>query len=214
MRVLIRPDPNKLPEVYRFLGMDYDGRVLPSVGNEVLKSVIARYTATQLLTEREQVSAKIREILKERLVEFHIVLDDVSITDLHFGQEFTKAIEDKQIAQQQAERAKFQVEQAIQDKRSTIIKAVGEAKAARLLGEAMTSSPAFLDLRRVEAAREIATIMGKSRNRVFLEADTLLLNLTQGLNASLEKKSDADKQVEAQNLQLQRQQHKSKEQVK
>lgn len=214
MRVLIRPDPNKLPEVYRFLGMDYDGRVLPSVGNEVLKSVIARYTATQLLTEREQVSAKIREILKERLVEFHIVLDDVSITDLHFGPEFTKAIEDKQIAQQQAERAKFQVEQAIQDKRSTIIKAVGEAKAARLLGEAMTSSPAFLDLRRVEAAREIATIMGKSRNRVFLEADTLLLNLTQGLNASLEKKSDADKQVEAQNLQLQRQQHKSKEQVK
>ena len=153
MRVLIRPDPNKLPEVYRFLGMDYDGRVLPSVGNEVLKSVIARYTATQLLTEREQVSAKIREILKERLVEFHIVLDDVSITDLHFGPEFTKAIEDKQIAQQQAERAKFQVEQAIQDKRSTIIKAVGEAKAARLLGEAMTSSPAFLDLRRVEAAR-------------------------------------------------------------
>ena len=53
MRVLIRPDPNKLAEVYRFLGMDYDGRVLPSVGNEVLKSVIARYTATQLLTERE-----------------------------------------------------------------------------------------------------------------------------------------------------------------
>jgi len=48
--------------------------------------------------------------LKERLVEFHIVLDDVSITDLHFGPEFTKAIEDKQIAQQQAERAKFQVE--------------------------------------------------------------------------------------------------------
>ena len=98
MRVLIRPDPNKLPEVYRYLGMDYDGRVLPSVGNEVLKSVIARYTATQLLTEREQVSAKIREILKERLIDFHIVLDDVSITDLHFGPEFTKAIEEKQIA--------------------------------------------------------------------------------------------------------------------
>ena len=61
----------------------------------------------------------------------------------------------------------------------------------------MTSSPAFLDLRRVEASREIATIMGKSRNRIFLEADTLLLNLTTGLNASLEKKSDADKVMEA-----------------
>ena len=95
MRVLIRPNANKLPEIYRGLGMDYDGRVLPSVGNEVLKSVIARYSATQLLTEREQVSAKIREILKERLIEFNIELDDVSITDLSFGVEFTKAIEQK-----------------------------------------------------------------------------------------------------------------------
>jgi prohibitin 2 len=169
--------------------MDYDGRVLPSVGNEVLKSVIARYSATQLLTEREQVSAKIREILKERLTEFNIELDDVSITDLSFGSEFTKAIEQKQIAQQQAERAKYQVEQALQDKRSTIIKAQGEAKAARLLGDAMKQSPAFLDLRRVEAAREIATILARGRNKVFLEADTLLMNLTSGLNSSLEKKS-------------------------
>lgn len=156
MRVLIRPNSDKLPEIYRNLGMDYDGRVLPSVGNEVLKSVIARYSASQLLTEREQVSAKIREILKERLHEFNIELDDVSITDLSFGPDYTKAIEQKQIAQQQAERAKFQVEQALQDKRSTIIKAQGEAKAARLLGAAMSTSPAFLDLRRVEAAREIA----------------------------------------------------------
>ena len=80
----------------------------------------------------------------------------------------------------------------------------------------MTSSPAFLDLRRVEAAREIATIMGKSRNRIFLEADTLLLNLTTGLNASLEKKSDADKVMEAQNLLQLRQQNdkKVKEHIK
>lgn len=56
LRVLFRPDSTKLPEVYRFLGMDYDGRVLPSIVNEVLKSVVARYNAAQLLTQREQVS--------------------------------------------------------------------------------------------------------------------------------------------------------------
>lgn len=93
MRVLVRPNSNKLPELYRYLGMDYDGRVLPSIGNEVLKSVIARYSATQLLQDREQVSAKIREILKERLSEFFIELDDVSLTELTFGSEFSKAIE-------------------------------------------------------------------------------------------------------------------------
>lgn len=46
MRVNIKPNVRKLPNIYRGLGMDYDGRVLPSLGNEVLKSVIARYTAT------------------------------------------------------------------------------------------------------------------------------------------------------------------------
>ena len=188
LRVLFRPDATRLNDVYRYLGKDYDGRVLPSVVNEVLKSVVARYNASQLLTQREQVSAKIRESLNERLKDFLIVLDDVSITDLHFGPEFTKAIEDKQIAQQQAERAKFLVEQAIQDKKSTIIKATGEARAAKLLGEAMAKSPAFLELRRIEASRDIAKNIARSRNRVFLESDTLLLNLTQGFTENMEKR--------------------------
>jgi len=117
-----------------------------------------------------------------------IVLDDVSITDLHFGPEFTRAIEEKQIAQQQAERAKYLVEQAIQDKKSTIVKARGEAKAAELLGLSMSRSPAYLELKRVEAASEIARIMSQSRNRVFLEADTLLMNLTSPMNGNLEKR--------------------------
>ena len=58
------------------------------------------------------------------------MLDDVSIVGLEFGQEFTRAIEDKQIAQQQAERAKYIVQKALEDKKSIIIKAQGEARAA------------------------------------------------------------------------------------
>ena len=188
LRVLYKPRADMIHEVYRFLGTDYDGRVLPSVVNEVLKSVVAKYNAQSMLTKREEVSRKIRSDLELRLRDFFIILDDVSITDLHFGAEFTKAIEDKQIAQQQAERAKYIVEKAIQDKKSVIIKATGEARAAELLGESMSKSTYFLDLRRVEAAREIATTLSRSRNRVYLEADTLLLNLTAPLDANLEKR--------------------------
>lgn len=129
-----------------------------------------------------------------RLSDFNIILDDVSITDLHFGVEFSKAIEEKQIAQQQAERAKYLVEQAEQEKQSIIIRAQGEAESARLIGNALKTSPAFLEIRRVDAAREIATILSQSRNRVFLEADTLLLNLTGGLDANLEKRAPGTQQ--------------------
>ena len=177
LRVLYRPDPTKLPAIYRFLGMDYDGRVLPSVVNEVLKSVIARYTAQALLTQREQVSAKIRETLQARLQDFMIILDDVSITDLQFSEEFQKAIERKQTAQQEAERARYIVERAEQEAKSIVIRAQGEAEAAKMVGDSLKSAPSFLMLKRLEAASDIATTLSKSRNRIFLESDTLMLNL-------------------------------------
>lgn len=146
------------------LGLDWDERVLPSIGNEVLKSVVAQYQAEQLLTQRDKVSAAVRSELNQRAAEFNILIDDVAITHLSFGAEvrarewdgglwyntgmrngaltthalllsaaalgetltpcpplflpqFTKAVEAKQVAQQEAERARFVVMKADQVRR-------------------------------------------------------------------------------------------------
>nr|CAD1818161.1 unnamed protein product [Ananas comosus var. bracteatus] len=179
LRVLTRPLPEKLPMIYRTLGENYNERVLPSIIHETLKAVVAQYNASQLITQRETVSREIRKILTERARNFNLALDDVSITSLSFGKEFTHAIEAKQVAAQEAERAKFIVEKAEQDKKSAIIRAQGEAKSAELIGQAIASNPAFLALRQIEAAREIAHTISNSSNKVFLNSDELLLNLQQ-----------------------------------
>ena len=110
----------------------------------LLSPHLAQFNASQLITQRERVSRLIRENLMARANNFHISLEDVSITHVAFSPEFTHAVEAKQIAQQEAQRASFIVDRAKQEKQSTIVKAEGEAQSATLIGEAVKNAPGFL----------------------------------------------------------------------
>ena len=190
LRVLSRPDASMLPKIYQTLGTDYNERVLPSIVNEVLKSVVAKFNASQLITQRPQVSAMIRKELTERARDFNIILDDVSITDLSFSPVYTAAVEAKQVAQQEAQRAQFIVERAKQERQQKIVKAEGESEAAVLIGNSIAKNQGYLKLRRIQAAQNISRAMSTSSNRLFLDANSLLLNLdSREFDLDLEKAS-------------------------
>merc|ERR1711976_648741 len=119
----------------------------------------------------------IRKQLTDRARDFNIILDDVAITELSFGREYAAAVEAKQIAQQEAQRAAFVVDKAVQEKQQKIVEAEGEAKAAEMIGEAISKNPGFLKLKKLKASQSIANRMSQSQNRVYLNAGTLMLNV-------------------------------------
>jgi len=181
LRILFRPAVNSLPNIFTNLGLDYDERVLPSITTEVLKAIVAQFDASDLITQREIASQRVSEALRERGQAFGLIMDDISLTHLTFGRDFSEAVEQKQVAQQEAERARYVVEKAEQQKIATVTSAEGDTIAAELLAKSIgDAGEGLIELRKLEAAEDIAFQLARSRNVVYLPSDQkTLLSLPQ-----------------------------------
>ncbi|HIA92168.1 TPA: prohibitin family protein [Candidatus Saccharibacteria bacterium] len=132
-----RLQADKIKEIHQTIGVNYQDKLIEPALQEVFKAASAKFSAQELITQRAQVKAETFELLKDRLDVFGIVVDDISIVDFTFSPAFTQAIEDKQIAEQNAQRAKFNLEAARTD---------AEAQQA----QAQTLSPLFLQKQAIE----------------------------------------------------------------
>merc|ERR1711976_44212 len=175
IRVLYKPDPNNLIEITKQLGLKYSQKLITPIVKEVAKTIIAQYTAQQLLSQREQVSSDIKVALRDRLIYFNILIDEVSITQTNFSREYQKAIEEKQIAQQTAERMKYNVQRAKEIKKSAIISAEADCKSIELIGKSVKNNPAYLTFKKIEAAKSISESIAQSKNKVLLDSNLLML---------------------------------------
>ncbi|KAG5482085.1 hypothetical protein LSCM1_05804 [Leishmania martiniquensis] len=180
LRVLFRPMADRLPQIYRTFGVDYDERILPSVSNEILKAVVAEYKAEELIQKRDAVSARIYQLMQEKVNQFGLIIEDLSLVDIQFGADFMTAVEQKQVAQQEAERYRYVVMENEQKRRAAVVRAEGEAESARLISEAIQKSGSgLLELRRIEAAVEVANQIVPMQNVTFVPKDTgMLMNMS------------------------------------
>ncbi|MBD1998012.1 prohibitin family protein [Leptolyngbya sp. FACHB-541] len=113
-------------------------RIINPAVEEVLKAVMAKYTAEEIVTRRNEVKAEVDDLLTERLAAYHIAVDDISLVHVRFSNRFRDAVEAKQIAEQEAKRAEFVALKAKQEAEAQLNLAKGEAEAQRLLRENLT----------------------------------------------------------------------------
>ncbi|MEI2578529.1 prohibitin family protein, partial [Scytonema sp. PRP1] len=113
-------------------------RIINPAVEEVLKAAMAKYTAEEIVTRRNEVKAEVDDLLTERLAAYHIAVDDISLVHVRFSNRFRDAVEAKQIAEQEAKRAEFVTLKAKQEAEAQLNLAKGEAEAQRLLRENLT----------------------------------------------------------------------------
>lgn len=143
----IRPDT--IESIYRNLGPEYTLTILKPMVEEWTKAVIAKYSADSLISNRVEVARELDKILKDKMAEKQVIVSDIAITNFEFSPQFLKAVEEKQIAEQEAKRATNLVEKVKKEAEQKILQAEAEAKSLRLQREVVSDN--LIKLRQVEA---------------------------------------------------------------
>jgi regulator of protease activity HflC (stomatin/prohibitin superfamily) len=144
-------DPTRLPNLHREIGPDYINKVVrPEIRNQIRLAVSA-YPVTEVYTEkRQEIQFQTQDNLKRKFRASYLILDEVLIRNIRFSTEFEKAIEQKQIAQQEAQRMQYVLDKERQEKDRKIIEAQGEAESIRLKAQVLAANPALIQYEYVQ----------------------------------------------------------------
>ncbi|MEG4837407.1 prohibitin family protein [Microcoleus sp. B9-D4] len=142
--------PEEANAIFQQIGDEKEvvARIIDPAVEEVLKAVMAKYTAEEIITKRGEVKAAVDDCLTLRLVTYHIAVDDISLVHVHFSERFSEAVEAKQIAEQEAKRGEFLALKAVKQAEAKVNLAKGEAEVQRLLRDNLT--PELLERQAIE----------------------------------------------------------------
>lgn len=145
-----RLDPMQVVEVRRKQGTleNIVSKIIAPQTQEAFKIAAARRTVEEAITKRSELKEDFDSTLGDRLVKYGIIVLDTSVVDLAFSPEFARAVEEKQIAEQRAQRAVYVAREAEQEAQADINRAKGRAEAQRLLAETLKAQGGQLVLQK------------------------------------------------------------------
>lgn len=135
-------------ELYKHVGTHYESVVIDPLTQESVKAIIAKFTAEDLTQHRDTAKEMVKKDLKTALEAVHIKLIDFNFIHADFHDDFIKAVENKQIAEQQAKQAKFTTDKVKEEALQTKVKA--DALAYSMGVQRETISDKIIELRKIE----------------------------------------------------------------
>ncbi len=140
-----RVNPDKLIYVHRNIGPDYAEKIVRPTIRSIVRLVISEYSVMDVYSaKRKMIQQEIEEKIKKRLEPDGFIVDGVVLRDVHFTPGFAKAIEEKQIAQQEAERMNYVLLKEKKEAERKKIEAEGEAKKIEIVSKALNQNPKYL----------------------------------------------------------------------
>lgn len=150
-----RINPDASAGIYRNIGRDYETVVLLPAVQESMKSISAKYTAEELITERAAVGEEIKTTLSDKVNSYGITIDKFNIVNFDFSAEFNQAIEAKQVAEQNLLKTKTEQEEQI-------VIAEAEAKKKTIAAEAQAKATLTTAEAEAQANQKIAASLTDS----------------------------------------------------
>lgn len=168
--ILYHPDPSRIVQLHQQIGPDYEAKIVRPAGRSVTRTSVSKYAVIDVYgAKRMEIQNEVATELGALFEKSYLILDSLLVRNVDFSAEFKKAIELKQIAQQMAERKKYELEQERIEKDRKVIAAEGDAESIRLRGEALSRNPALIQYEYVQKITPgIQTIITDGRSILSL----------------------------------------------
>ncbi|HUU05382.1 MAG TPA: prohibitin family protein [Patescibacteria group bacterium] len=170
--VRYHPDLENLDKLHRRIGIDFVNKIIRPQVRSTVRMIVSEYPVLDVYSgKRLRIQSEINKGLADSFKKSFIICDEVLLRNVQFSKDFQQAIENKQIAQQEAQRMKYVLEKQELEKRRKIIEAEGEAESLRLKGKALADNPALIQYEYVKLLAPSIQAIVTDQNTIFNFSD-------------------------------------------